>query len=122
MSDLISRQAAIDALGEEPPVWCDTDGEIAEREQWRCDVAAIMAVPSVEPTTGELVRCKDCDWWEKSDNSLQGRCARYGFYPTGEYYCAGAELKRDHEYERATDQLNHDILYEPTFNPDDGSM
>lgn len=71
---------------------------------------------------GELVRCKYCDWWEKSDNSLQGRCERYGFYPTGEYYCAGAELKRDHEYERAIDQVSHDMRYEPTFNPDDGSM
>lgn len=26
------------------------------------------------------------------------------------------------DYERAIDQLEHDILYEPTFNQDDGSM
>ena len=47
--DLISRQAAIDALGEEPPVWYDGEDEIAERDQWRRDVAAIKALPSAEP-------------------------------------------------------------------------
>ena len=26
------------------------------------------------------------------------------------------------DYERAVEQLEHDILYEPTFNQDDGSM
>lgn len=28
----------------------------------------------------------------------------------------------DYNYERAVEQLEHDILYEPTFNKDDGSM
>ena len=32
------------------------------------------------------------------------------------------ESDDDVEYERAVDQLEHDILYEPTFNPEDGSM
>lgn len=70
--------------------------------------------PSAEPK-----RCKDCEWLEKSDNSLQWRCKRYGFYPTGEYYCGGAP-KGQHDNERATDQSNHEILYEPTFNQNDG--
>lgn len=26
------------------------------------------------------------------------------------------------DYERAVEQLEHDMLYEPTFNQDDGSM
>ena len=47
--DLISRQAAIEALGEEPEVWNDTDEEIATRNQWQADVTAIEAVPSAEP-------------------------------------------------------------------------
>ena len=45
MGDLIDRQDAIEALGEEPPVWYDGDDEIAERNQWRRDKAAIEAVP-----------------------------------------------------------------------------
>ena len=49
--DTISRQAAIDALGEEPLVWHEDDaGEVAERNQWRRDVAAIKALPSAQPT------------------------------------------------------------------------
>lgn len=47
-NDCISRQEALDALGEEPLVWTDSEGEIAERNQWRMDVAAIKAVPSAQ--------------------------------------------------------------------------
>ena len=59
MSDLISRQDAIDALGEEPPVWYDGDDEIAERNQWRRDKAAIESLPSAEPKTGEWIPVSD---------------------------------------------------------------
>lgn len=47
--DTISRAAALTALGEEPPVWYDGEDEIAERNQWRRDVAAIKALPSAQP-------------------------------------------------------------------------
>ena len=49
MSDLISRQAAIEALGEEPPIFYDGEDEIAERDRWRRDVNAIKALPSAQP-------------------------------------------------------------------------
>lgn len=50
MSDeLIRRQDALEALGEEPPVWYDGEDEIAERNQWRRDVNAIKAVPAAYP-------------------------------------------------------------------------
>lgn len=49
MDDLISRAAAINALGEEPPVWYDGEDEIAERNQWRRDVAAIKALSPAQP-------------------------------------------------------------------------
>lgn len=35
-----------------------------------------------------VVRCKDCKWWTKQEKSIQGRCALYGMYPTGGWYCA----------------------------------
>lgn len=44
---------------------------------------------------GELIRCKDCDWWTKQEDSLQGRCDRYGVYPTCYWYCAGARERRE---------------------------
>lgn len=50
--DLISRAEAIEALGEEPLVWCDDDYEIAERNQWRDDVEAIKSVPSADRPRG----------------------------------------------------------------------
>lgn len=49
-NDLIYRQAAIDALGEEPPVWYNGEDEIAEQNQWRRDVNAIKALPPAQPT------------------------------------------------------------------------
>ena len=54
--DLIYRDEAIKALGEEPPVWNDEYHEIAEREQWRSDVKAIEAVPSAQPEKMQLSR------------------------------------------------------------------
>ena len=40
-----------------------------------------------------LVRCKDCKWWTKQEDSLQGRCALLQMYPTGTWYCADGERK-----------------------------
>ena len=44
---------------------------------------------------GELIRCKDCKWWSKENDSLQGRCALLQMYPTGGWYCANAERKEE---------------------------
>ena len=54
MSDNISRQAAVDALGEAPEVWTESPEEFAALNQWEMDVTAIKAVP---PAT-----CDDCIW------------------------------------------------------------
>ena len=52
MNDLIKREDAIEALGEEPYVWTDDD-EFAqgERSQWITDVSALKAVPSADRPT-----------------------------------------------------------------------
>lgn len=49
MSDLISRQDAIDAIGDEPEVWMDDD-EYAKgmKAQWKYDRKAIEDLPSAE--------------------------------------------------------------------------
>ena len=50
MDDLISRQAALDALGERPTVWTDDDDyALGERNQYDMDRLAIETVPSVQP-------------------------------------------------------------------------
>ena len=49
MSDLISRQAAIDALGEKPMVWIGSDYGLGARNQYDVDVLALETVPSAQP-------------------------------------------------------------------------
>lgn len=50
MNDLISRRAAIDALGDEPEVWSGKDEyDQGLNNQWHYDRTAILAVPSAEP-------------------------------------------------------------------------
>lgn len=89
----ISRQDAIDALGEEPPVWYDGEDEIAERNQWRRDKAAIESLPSAEPKTGE--------WINRSMNICYPEWERYTCSECGKHsyiydYCpnCGARMKR----------------------------
>lgn len=49
MNDLISRKAAIDALGERPTVWIDDDEySLGQRNQYDCDKLAIETVPSAQ--------------------------------------------------------------------------
>lgn len=45
MDDLISRRAAIDALGEKPEVWAENDDyALGLNNQWRYDVNALKVV------------------------------------------------------------------------------
>lgn len=94
MSDLISRQAAIDALGEEPPVWYDGEDEIAERNQWRRDVTAIKELPSAQP---EIIRCKDCKFYSPMNRETKtGICNLIMHQNFGDnWFCAGAERRPD---------------------------
>lgn len=43
----------------------------------------------------KVVRCKDCEWWSKQKDSLQGRCGLSGTYPTGNWYCANGKRKEE---------------------------
>lgn len=57
MDDLISRQAALDALGKRPTVWTD-DNDYAHgmRNQYDMDRLAIETVPPAQPTDEEIQR------------------------------------------------------------------
>lgn len=46
-----------------------------------------------EADVAEVIRCKDCKYWDKLNEGLQGRCILSGNYPTGTWYCANAERK-----------------------------
>ena len=47
--DTIYRQAAIDALGERPMVWAESDYELGARNQYDADVLALETVPPAQP-------------------------------------------------------------------------
>ena len=55
MSDLISRQAAIEALGEQPLAWEHGEYEEGLIAKWESDVEAIKNLPPAQP---EIIRCK----------------------------------------------------------------
>ena len=83
MNDTVSRKAVMEVLLETiaaPSILLDT---LEMR---------INALPSAK---AEIPTCRNCYWWTKQESSMQGRCSRYGFYPTGYWYCAGAMEKKD---------------------------
>lgn len=60
-NDVIYRQSAIEALGEEPLVWYEDDaGEVAAHNQWSRDVAAIKALPPAKPEP-QWVLCENSE-------------------------------------------------------------
>ena len=71
--DTISRQMAIDAL--------DCINGVEE---------VLRSLPSAQP---EIIRCKDCDWWTKQEDSVQGRCELMQMYPAGGWYCGNARRR-----------------------------
>lgn len=46
---------------------------------------------------GELIRCKDCIYWNYEDSGIdgteQGECCSMDILSDGMFYCAGAERK-----------------------------
>ena len=93
MNDLISRQAAIDALKEK--VFHNLTDEFYGAMQ------VLNELPSAQP---EIVRCKECKWWDKKDGSPVGYChaAKHGYYSghweieiyrtyKEDFYCADGE-------------------------------
>lgn len=49
MNDLISRQATLELLGDEPEVWTNSDYELGAKNQYLFDRLVIETVPSAEP-------------------------------------------------------------------------
>ena len=79
--------------------WCDI-----------CDYAYLIdemkKVPTVDAV--EVVRCRDCKWWDEDDNDLYGYCMamKHGYMSAnweigiyrkykGDFYCADGERRED---------------------------
>ena len=59
MDDLISRQAAIDALGEKPLAWTEGEYELGLQNQWQSDVDALNGLSSAQPEQ-DIEHCATC--------------------------------------------------------------
>ena len=91
MSDLISRQAAIDALGEKPMVWIGSDYGLGARNQYDVDVLALETVPSAQP---EIIHCRECKWHRfDKDNIPYCYNIDYGYGWKDDDFCSRAERR-----------------------------
>ena len=100
MNDLISRQAAIEALNEQ--IWqCDKalgSSDISMRDEFavKAERASLVAfretleyLPSAQP---EIIRCRECKF-ASGDSRI---CMKFGHSPIGELdFCAWAERRTD---------------------------
>ena len=108
MADLISREAAIEALGERPYNWTDSDSEIAEVCAWESYKSAIENVPAVDAVP--VVRCGECKHRpidnrgeddrtgfaiEFPDSCCPCQCEDgwYNWYPSDDWFCADGERR-----------------------------
>ena len=101
MSDLISRQAAIDALDEirhalwEIDIPSPTVPEYIEHHEqvqsvWKLldkKQKELYAMPSAQP---EIIRCRECKCWRELPNGCQGFCDMHSTYPTLTDFCSWA--------------------------------
>lgn len=94
--DLIRRQDAIDG---KIVIQLANGVEIYSDEA--VPVEYLKNLPSAQP---EIIRCKDCKWWDKSEDSLFGYCMamKHGYMTAnweigiyrrykGDFYCADGE-------------------------------
>ena len=53
----------------------------------------LMSIIEKQPTVDavEVGRCKDCRFYEKHEDSVQGICCVTGHYPTEKGYCGNAQ-------------------------------
>ena len=68
-ADCISRADALEALGEEPPVWTGSDYELGQRNQYDLDKAHLELVPSTQPE----------QWIKDEFGSRCGACGLYAY-------------------------------------------
>ena len=83
MSEYIKREAAIQALGDEPEIWSDYDPEErAENGAWHYHKHCLEAVPVAD--VAPVVRCQECKFYRefrtKRNKQLMRLCYRMGKY------------------------------------------
>ena len=118
MDDLISRQAAIDAI-DETRWYHIKDGQLIKGANSKLheplfkaeDIYRVLEqLPSEQRWIPDgLVTCRDCVHWDRCDDPdypKRGYCShpkhygeRFGFYPDEDHFCGYAERRIDEEGE-----------------------
>ena len=79
MDDLISRQAAINALGDKPLSWTEGEYELGLQNQWQSDVDALKELPSAQPDQTDCEYChEDSDGYVKPIEKNSHAFIRFG--------------------------------------------
>lgn len=105
MSDLIDRQAAIDAVCME---WCGVKHQdckhsfdVEKDDYYWCDgcetvLRTLPDLPSAEP---EIIRCRDCKFWTHIKRTNRYWCKTndglYDLNPSPDDFCSRAERRTD---------------------------
>ena len=64
------------------------------RRYWHPTFNPIMGeIEKLPSAQSEIIRCKDCDWWTKQEDSVQGRCELMQMHPAGGWYCGNARRR-----------------------------
>ena len=121
MDDCISRGDAIKAVLVSNFSACTVFGRSEEGMATAKElIQVIKNLPSAQP---EIIRCKDCRWWDKYGDYDNGYCmaAKHGYWSEhweiiirrtykGDFYCADAEPKGefDNEAEEEDDEGKQD--------------
>lgn len=87
MSDLISRQAAIDAF----KPYADYESNRTNADWVQRIELVLHDMPSAQP---DIIRCRDCRWRKDQSDSTAWLPCRAIATPS-EFYCAGAERRTD---------------------------
>lgn len=98
MSDLIDKWAAIEIVSDARcGVNVFDDEERYSYEAFTRVIDAIKALPSAQP---DIIRCKECRFYEIFPNGANGNCklnvdVEIGFYPWD--FCSHAERKEEND-------------------------
>lgn len=104
MSDLISREAAIKVIDDLP----NCPNGYSDTYDKSCIIGVLEEMLTVDAV--EVVRCKDCRWWDAKEDGYMGYChaAKHGYYSRnweieiyrlyGPYFfCADGEVRGGEE-------------------------
>ena len=97
MSDLISRQAAIDAIEfitSSMSVCVNTDECHGMKRMQRQAVIELANLPSAQP---EIIRCKDCRYYQDNNDGYPHINCKWDANetPDADDFCSGAERRTD---------------------------